>query len=94
MSGGSWDYAYCKISEVSDRLRCEKDPLRRALGEKMRQYSEALHDIEWNDSGDGADESKSIKIALGKEYKELTLAEIKKDAAPISAQLKEIMEAK
>ena len=52
MSGGSWDYAYCQIDDVADRLIKEKDPFRVALGKQMQLQAIALKAIEWVDSGD------------------------------------------
>ena len=80
MSGGSWDYVYGTFDEVADRLHREKDPMRRALGRRISLISKALHDIEWNDSGDGADEKTSIARALGKEGKIDVLNLLKEDA--------------
>jgi hypothetical protein len=59
MSGGSWDYCHSHIEDVADRLCCEADPRRRALGKRLHLFARALHDIEWADSGDygpGAEE--------------------------------------
>ena len=35
MSGGSLDYCYIGVQDIADRLRGEKDPLRRAMAEKI-----------------------------------------------------------
>ncbi len=55
MSGGSWDYLCHKVSDAADRLRRSEIPERRAFGEHLKLVSEALHDIEWVDSGDYSD---------------------------------------
>lgn len=53
MSGGSWDYVYGKMQEAADRLIGEKKtPLRISFGEHLARCADALHDIEWVDSGD------------------------------------------
>lgn len=66
MSGGSWDYFYCKLEEVGFRLRRDSKPLRAALGLLLLQASKAMHDIEWNDSCDGSDtEDANIIATLG-----------------------------
>jgi phage tail tape-measure protein len=67
MSGGSWDYVYCKFQEVADRLSVSPCVLRRALGEKVELVANALHDIEWVDSFDKSkgSEFESIRKVLG-----------------------------
>ena len=65
MSGGSWDYLTFKVGDAADRLDTSRDPLRRAFGQHLRKVAKALHDIEWNDSGDGArEEPDSIRACL------------------------------
>ena len=66
MSGGSWDYITFRIDEVADRLKGEKDPLRRLLGERVSLLAKVMHDIEWVDSGDKSDgdEIEAIKAFL------------------------------
>jgi hypothetical protein len=54
MSGGSWNYLYCKIDDAANNLCSEKSPLRRAFGEHMKLVAKAMHEIEWVDSGDCA----------------------------------------
>jgi len=67
MSGGSWDYIYCKIEDVAARLKNEKCPHRRALAEKLFLIADALYQIEWVDSGDNSspEDINAIKLALG-----------------------------
>jgi len=66
MSGGSWDYFYCRIEEIADRLCQETSPERKALGKLLKKCSKALHDIEWVDSGDygTGDDAEAIKSCL------------------------------
>jgi hypothetical protein len=64
MSGGSWDFLYSKVADAADRLIDEDDLedsenitpeaklLREKFGQHLRLVAEALHDIEWVDSGD------------------------------------------
>lgn len=52
MSGGSWEYFYCKMEEVAVRLLYDKNIKRRAFGKLMKNCAVAMHDIEWVDSGD------------------------------------------
>jgi hypothetical protein len=49
---GSWDYVTHKFDDVADRLKSEKDPLRRLMGQRVSLLAKALHDIEWVDSCD------------------------------------------
>jgi len=55
MSGGSWDYLYLKIGEAAARLEESNTMSRCALGVHLGKVAAAMHAIEWNDSGDGAD---------------------------------------
>jgi PHP family Zn ribbon phosphoesterase len=66
MSGGNWDYAYCQLDEIADRLLLSNDPYRFALGKQMQLTAIALKAIEWVDSGDCCypDEIEPIKKAL------------------------------
>ena len=64
MSGGSMDYLCYKIEEASFSLGT---PARRAFKKHLHLISKALKAIEWNDSGDGADdEEELIQKCLGK----------------------------
>lgn len=90
MSGGSWEYAYCKFEEVASRLKGDSDPMRCALGERVALIAAAMHDIEWVDSGDygkGAEKT-AILAALGENAKADVLATTLKDAERIMNQLR------
>lgn len=52
MSGGSWEYLGFRIMEAANRLLDEKCKTRKAFGKHMLLIAEAIHDIEWVDSGD------------------------------------------
>lgn len=52
MSGGSWDYFYSRLDEVSSRLICDDDPVRKEFGKLLSSCVEPLRVIEWVDSGD------------------------------------------
>ena len=73
MSGGSWDYVYGKFEDVADRLAEEKSPLRRALAKKVRLIAKAMHEIEWEDSGDTGDDASvtAIRKALNNPQNEV-----------------------
>jgi len=65
MSGGSWDYSFTKINDIAERLKDEKSPLRRALGEHLELISDAMKAIEWNDSDDwGPEEERKAIVAV------------------------------
>ncbi len=68
MSGGSWDYVYGYFNDTAERLKGERDPLRRALGKHIELVGAAMRDIEWVDSGDSSrgDERAAIEAVLGK----------------------------
>lgn len=65
MSGGSYDYAYCKIHDLASSIKleggcgegyCAPPELRRRFKKHLDDVAEAARAIEWNDSGDGDDE--------------------------------------
>lgn len=95
MSGGSWDYISYKFDECAERLKEDKDIKRRALGRKVKDMADALHAIEWNDSGDGADEVTPIIKCLGKDGRKEVLEIAIEDAKKILSELNSaILEAK
>ena len=96
MSGWSWDYIYTKIQWTANDLLHSKDPLRRALGEKLLPFADALHDIEWVDSSDYAhgDEVDAIKVALGDDWKERTLSQLLDEHAALLDKWQEVLEDK
>ena len=64
MSGGSMDYLCYKVDEVLFPLGT---PERKAFIKHLRLVAKALKAIEWNDSGDGANnEEELIRKCLGK----------------------------
>lgn len=87
MSGGSWDYVYSQVEDAADRLLNERQAERRAFGNLLRLCSEALHDIEWVDSGDCSpgDELKAINRALN--YAGDPLAHLVDDAEELIKKL-------
>lgn len=93
MSGGSWEYVYWKVEEVAERLQREECPYRRTLGDRLKRYAQALHDIEWVDSGDlgKGGELAAIKTALGEGAQALVLEKVKDDAGKLIAVMKELM---
>lgn len=64
MSGGSMQYLYQRVRDTEFAL---DTPLRRAFARHLRLVAEALHDIEWVDSGDTSpgDEDRAIRACLG-----------------------------
>lgn len=65
MSGGSMDYVYRLVEEISFR---EDTPTRKAFAKHLKLVATALHDIEWVDSCDKAkgDEEAAILACLPK----------------------------
>jgi len=88
MSGGSYDYAYCKIEDLADAIQ-PLTPLRKAFKEHLRKVSKACYDIELVDSGDksGGDEDAAILACLGESGPTLALAEAVKDAVKVRDEL-------
>lgn len=68
MSGGSYDYAYGKLEDFLSTFKADT-PARRAFASLLRDVVEAMHDIEWVDSGDygPGDENAAIERCLSKE---------------------------
>lgn len=62
MSGGSYEYAYCKIDDWEQTMPDRSNPRRMAFKKLLKLVSEAMHDIEWVDSSDMSpgDENKAI----------------------------------
>ena len=60
MSGGSMGYLYSKVDEASFS---RSTPARRAFRAHLTKVSKALKAIEWNDSGDGADNEEALILA-------------------------------
>lgn len=69
MSGGSYNYKYLHVLELSDEIESKANgiPHRLALAKHMRIVAEACRAVEWRDSGDyGNDqELRAIALALG-----------------------------
>ena len=78
MSGGHYNYLYRDIDAFADAMLQDADPIRRAFGQHLVMVSQAMHDIEFVDSGDYApgQEHKAIQKALGDKWREKTLDEI------------------
>ena len=55
MSGGSMEYLSYKVEDANFR---EDTPERKAFRAHLRKVANAMHKIEWNDSGDGEDGEK------------------------------------
>lgn len=71
MSGGSYDYCYCKVEDIAYRIegtgRCtETKAARAAFAAHLRLVANALHAIEWVDSCDysSGDELAPIRACL------------------------------
>ena len=53
MSGGSLDYAYCRLNDAIEGIQSRAQrPEHRAFAAHLVKVSQALHDIEWMLSGD------------------------------------------
>lgn len=66
MSGGHYDYAYCRVEEMARTMEEElpklpargrgiNRPLRRRVIAHLQAVAELMRAVEWEDSGDGAD---------------------------------------
>lgn len=70
MSGGSMRYLYSRVLHESD-FACDT-PEREAFAAHLRLVAQALHDIEWVDSGDfgPGDENAAIRACLDEPLRE------------------------
>lgn len=89
MSGGSMDYLSCKVEEANFY---ETTPERKAFKKHLKKVAEALHRIEWNDSGDGADnEAGSIRACLDKTaVLSVAIEQAKEAAKELNAELERV----
>lgn len=95
MSGGFYEYADYKLRSFIGEFAAEANtPLRKAFLAHLINVAEAIHAIEWVDSGDygPGDEEEAIKKVLGPHWKELTLEEVLKEMDSTREQLKELFE--
>ena len=94
MSGGSWDYFYRSLDDVSERLIVSKDPLRRAFGKHLKECAKAMQAIEWVDSNDCSppDDSDAIRKALGRDAPALELREATLEAIRARDELAQLIE--
>ena len=76
MSGGSMNYLYSKLLHCADFPI--NTPEREAFANHLKLVAQALHDIEWVDSGDygPGDENAAIRACLHPEMPFLTDEEI------------------
>lgn len=81
MSGGSLNYASGNIDDAISYIESDKNPLYRAFAEHLKLVSKALHDIEWEFSGDygTGDAEESVKKVLGDNAKSLCFEELRKE---------------
>jgi hypothetical protein len=66
VSGGSYDYAFRGVERMAYEVlrRGKSSPLRAAFAAHLELVAQAMHDIEWEDSGDGADWETSVRAVL------------------------------
>lgn len=75
MSGGSMDYLSFKVEQAEFE---ENTPLRKAFRKHLKLVADALHEIEWADSGDtspGEHDEKAIMKCLGQKCEAATAME-------------------
>ena len=97
MSGGRYDYAYCKVEDFAFRMKTHEtgsDLERKAFRKLLVAVAKAMRDIELEDSGDGADVHNSIRACFrDKEFSARMLIEAIHDARKIHAELGKLLEA-
>lgn len=96
MSGGSYDYAYRDMdSFIRDLDRRANTPLRKAFVKHLAKVANAMHDIEWVDSGDYSegDEDKSIAVCLGDDWKGAVYEQVLEELTKLKEQVEKIKNA-
>lgn len=91
MSGGSYDYLFRSMEDAADTLKRSPIAYRRAFSQLMFKCAEAMHDIEWVDSGDtspGDDEEAIMKCINHVDV----LKTVVKDAQNITKELEELIQ--
>ncbi len=96
MSGGAYDYAYSRIEAAADRLEARAHtPLRRAFVTHLRLVARAMHAVEWQDSGDGADDEAAMRAVISPAMEAAEMAAVLRqaiaDAEAALARLREVM---
>jgi hypothetical protein len=93
MSGGSWDYVSHHLEDVAMKLKSQACPYRRAMAHRLHLIAQALHEIEWVDSGDTSHPSEmpAIMKALGKDADAEAMAVIAAEAKETIGKLAEIL---
>lgn len=76
MSGGSLDYLYERVENVARHCIGSDLPERRAFGRHLVKVAEALHAIEWVDSGDWGPprDSDAIRAVITPEHEAQSMA--------------------
>lgn len=83
MSGGSLDYVYRTVEDISFR---EETPMRKAFALHLKKIAKALHDIEWVDSCDYSKGQEDAAI-LACISQESVLAVIVEDGKRVMSEL-------
>ena len=62
MSGGAYDYSYYHVLNIARDIETKNNTRRKAFKKLLSLVADALHDIEWVDSGDfgDGDDNKAI----------------------------------
>ena len=91
MSGGSMDYLCYKVKNEAQSLISSSIPRRKAFGKLLLLISEALHDIEWRDSGDSGEEEEIESIMKCINHEDVLQCYVE-EAKKTMNQLKELIE--
>ena len=69
MSGGAYDHTYSQVENMAKDPRLATTAERRAFASLLSDVAEAMHDVEWVDSGDYGPgmENAAIERCLSKE---------------------------
>jgi len=93
MSGGAYEYLCFKLEDVASRVKGNNDhpAIRRRISEYLKCLGNIMHEVEWEDSGDGGDWIK-VRKELRAIEKLGKLDEVKLDKARKFDMIKEIVE--
>lgn len=93
VSGGHYDYAYQSIDRFIREFQHKANtPIRQAFLKQIARVSQAMHDIEWVDSGDYSegDEDNAIIKCLGIGWRNIAYEQVLEEVKKIEQQLEEI----
>lgn len=97
MSGGRYQYAYCRVEQFASEMAYRGDSAsidRKVFRQLLEKVAEAMRVIEWVDSGDGGDEVAAIRDCFSESHYRLEMIKAATaDAKEIHEKLGKLLEA-